>query len=120
MTTSTGKPNKRPEETTKVRRSQAPGKTIESRENQLIRLAYDLAERKIRNGTATAQEVTYFLKMGSVVSQLEKAKLEKENQLLEAKTQSLQSQKAVEELYKKAMAAFRTYSGQEDIPDEND
>lgn len=120
MTKSTGKPNERPEETTKVRRSQAPGKTIASRENQLIRLAYDLAERKIRNGTATAQEVTYFLKMGSVLAQLEKAKLEKENQLLEAKTESLHSRKKIEELYTKAMAAFKTYSGQEEIPDEDE
>jgi len=109
-----------PEETTKIKRRQAPGRTIESRENQVIRLAYDLAEKRIRNGTATAQEVTHFLKTGSVLAQLEKAKLEKENELLQAKTESLQSQKKVEELYSKAMAAFRTYSGQEEEIDEDE
>jgi len=117
MAKSTGKP----EETTKVkRRHQAPGRTIESRENQIIRLAYDLAEARIRKGTATSQEVTHFLKTGSVIAQLEKAKLEKENELLKAKTESLQSQKRVEELYANAMKAFKTYSGQEENDDEDD
>lgn len=124
MTKTTGKPIKRQEEenkeTDKIRRRQAPGKTIESRENQIIRLAYDLAERRIKNGTASSQELTHFLKTGSVLSQLEKAKLEKENELLKAKTESLQSQKRVEELYANAMKAFRTYSGQEEISDEDD
>jgi ribosomal protein S16 len=95
----TGKPAKRPEDSIKVKRRQAPGRTIESRENQVIRLAYDLVEKRIKNGTATSQEVTHFLKTGSVVAQLEKAKLEKENELLKAKTEALQSQKRVEELY---------------------
>jgi len=119
MSKSTGKPTQRPEEINKIKRRQAPGKTIQSRENQIIRLAYDLAEKRIKNGTATSQEVTHFLKTGSIVTQLEKAKLEKENELLKAKTEALQSQKRVEELYANAMKAFRTYSGQEEIIDED-
>jgi len=119
MTNSTGKPTKR-QEAIKIKRRQAPGRSIESRENQIIRLAYDLAEKRIKNGSATAQEVTHFLKTGSVLNQLEKAKLEKENELLEAKTQALQSQKRVEELYANAMKAFRTYSGQEELSDDTD
>lgn len=124
MTKSTGKPTKRQDniekEINKNKRRQAPGKTIESRENQIISLAYDLAEERIRKKTATSQEVTHFLKMGSTQAILEKAKLDKENQLLQAKTEALKSQKKVEELYANAMKAFRTYSGQEEAPNEED
>jgi len=118
------KPTKRheqqKEEIKKIKHRQAPGKTIESRENQIIRLAYDLAEERIRRKTATSQEVTHFLKAGSILTQLEKAKLDKENQLLEAKTQALQSQKKVEELYDKAIKAFRVYNGQEEKTEDED
>jgi hypothetical protein len=106
--------------TKQKRRGQAPGTSIESRENQIIRLAYDLVEKRIRNGTATSQEVTQFVKMGSSSAQLERTKLERENQLLEAKAEALRSQKKIEELYANAMKAFRTYSGQEEIEDEDD
>jgi len=123
MTKSTGKPSKRldeiPEESNKVKRRQAPGKTIKAREDQLISLAYDLVEKRIRKGTATSQEVTQFIKAGSSQSQLEKVKIEQENILLKAKAEALQSQKRVEELYSEAMKAFRTYSGQEQHDDEN-
>jgi len=123
MTKPTGEPIKRPtdtfEEPTKPKRRQAPGKTIESRENQIIRLAYDLAEERIRRKTATSQEVTHFLKAGSIIAQLEKAKLDKENQLLQAKTEALKSQKRVEELYANALSAMRSYQGQEDNSDED-
>jgi|SRR6185369_8385241 len=117
MAKSTGTPK---DTTPKIKRRQAPGKTIDARENQIIRLAYDEAERRIRNKTDTSQEIVHFLKTGSVIAQLEKAKLEKENELLKAKTESLQSQKRVEELYANAMKAFRTYSGQEESTDEDD
>ena len=122
MTKLTGQPRKRheeDEEPKKIRRRQAPGRTIETRENQIIRLAYDEAERRIRNKTATSQEIVHFLKQGSVIAQLEKSKIEQENLLLQAKSESLQSQKRVEDLYAQAMKAFRTYSGQEEPNDED-
>lgn len=102
----------------KVKRRSAPGRTVELRENQLISLAYDLIEKRLRNGTATSQEVTTLIKFGSTTGQLEKAKLANEVKHLEAKTEALQSQKKIEELYGNALAAMRTYSGQEDNPDD--
>lgn len=101
------------------RPGQAPGKTIEARENKMISLAYDLVEERIRKKIATSQEVTAFLKAGSVQTQLEKTKLKKDIELLEAKTESLKSQKRVEELYANAMTAFRAYSGQEEDIDDD-
>jgi hypothetical protein len=124
MPKSIGKPYKRhrpkKEDTKKVKKLQAPGKTIESRENQLIGLAVGLAERQIREGTASSQVITHFLKLGSTQMLLEKAKLDKENKLLEAKTAALESQKKVEELYANAFAAMRVYNGQEVESDEDD
>lgn len=95
-------------------RRRAPAKTLEGRENQLISLAVDLAEAQLAKGTASSQVITHYLKLGSTREQLEKEKLIKENELLRAKTESLQSAKNVEQLYKEALNAMRSYSGQSD------
>lgn len=91
---------------------QAPASTPEGREHQLISMAYDLAEQRLRDGTASAQEVTHFLRLGSANARLEMKKLEQENRLLEAKIEALESQKHTEALYAEALSAMRTYSGQ--------
>lgn len=89
----------------------APATTPEGREQQLVSLAYDLAETRMRNGTASAQEVTHFLKAGSVNARLEREILKGQRDLTNAKTESIQSQKRVEELYAEALTAMRRYSG---------
>ena len=88
-----------------------PGLTPESRENQLISLAIDLAEKQLRDGTASSQVISHFLKLGSTVNMLEKGKLAKELELITAKTEAIKSGKNVEELYKAALDAMRSYSG---------
>lgn len=88
-----------------------PAITPEARENQLIALAYDLVEQRMLDGTATSQETTHFLKLGSTKAKLEKEKLRKENLLLEAKKDALESSKKSEELFSKAIEAMRSYSG---------
>jgi len=95
-------------------RKMRPALTPEARENQLISLAVDLAEKQLQEGTASSQVITHYLKLGSTKERLEKEKLEEENKLLRAKTESLQSQKRVEELYMEALNAMRNYSGQGD------
>jgi hypothetical protein len=92
-----------------------PATTPAGRENQLISLAYDLVEQRIRDGTATSQEVTHFLKLGSSREQLEQQRIEHENRLLEVKREAIESQKAVEIMYKDALNAMRTYSGQDPV-----
>lgn len=96
----------------KEKRTRPPALTPEGRENQLISLAIDLAEKQLSEGTASSQVITHYLKLGSTKERLEKEKLEKENELLKAKTESLQSAKRVEELYKEALNAMKRYSGQ--------
>jgi len=89
----------------------------EARENQLVSLAVDLAEKQLRDGTASSQVITHYLKLGSTKERIEKEILEKQKELIEAKTQSLQSAQRIEELYKNALDAMRKYSGQGDPDD---
>ena len=93
-------------------RKMRPALTPEARENQLISLAVDLVEQRLIDGTASSQETTHFLKLGSMKNRLEMEKLEEENKLLKAKTESIQSQKRVEELYLEALNAMSNYAGQ--------
>ena len=88
-----------------------PATTPEAKENRLISLAVDLAEKQLRDGTASSQVISHYLKLGTSREQLEQRKLEKETRLLEAKVESLESTKRVEELYNKALGAMRSYSG---------
>lgn len=90
-----------------------PATTLEGRERQLVSMAVDLAEKRMREGTASAQEVSHFLKLGSTREQLEQQRLRQENELLLAKVEQLKSAKKVEELYENALNAMRSYSGQD-------
>lgn len=98
----------------KTKKKIRPALTPEARENQLIALATDLVEQRLINGTASSQETTHFLKLGSTKNRLEMKKLEEENKLLTAKTKAMKSQQQSEEMYKKAIEAFRTYAGSEE------
>lgn len=89
-----------------------PALTPEARENQLIYLATDLAEKQLREGTASSQVITHYLKLGSTKERIEKEILENQKELIKAKTKKLESDKKVEELYAKAISAMRRYSGQ--------
>lgn len=98
-------------------REMRPALTPESRENQLIYLATELAEKQLREGTASSQVIAHFLKLGSTKAELEKERLKLENELTRAKTESLDSVKHIEEMYSKAIDAMRNYSGQGDPDD---
>lgn len=97
-----------------------PALTPEARENQLIYLATDLAEQQLRDGTASSQVITHYLKLGSTKERIEKDILEKQKELISAKTEALRSQKRVEELYADAISAMRKYSGHGDSNDESE
>ncbi len=92
-----------------------PATTPEARENQLIAQAVDLAERQLMDGSASAQVISHFLKLGSSRERLEQERLEKENSLLDAKRDAIASAARVEELYKTALDAMRSYAGQEPL-----
>lgn len=94
-----------------VKRRGRPAASPEARENQMISLAVDLAEQQLLDGTASSQVITHFLKLGSTKERIEKEILEKQKELISAKTEALQSQKRVEELYANALSAMRSYQG---------
>ena len=91
-----------------------PARTPKARENQMINLAINLAEKQMLEGTASSQVITHFLKLGSEKAKLERKKLEHENELLKAKTESLKSTKKIEELYSNALQAMQEYRGGSD------
>lgn len=95
-----------------------PAKTPRGRENQMISLAYDIAEKQMRAGTASSQVITHFLKLGTEREMLERTKLEQETLLAQAKVEQLASAARIEELYSEAMDAFRGYQPSKDDDDE--
>lgn len=91
-----------------------PALTPEARENQMISLAVDLAEQQLRDGTASSQVITHFLKLGSTKERIEKEILEKQKSLIDAKTKSLEAGARSEELYAKVLEAMKIYTGASD------
>lgn len=97
-----------------------PALTPEARENQMIYLAENLAEQQLRDGTASSQVITHYLKLGSTREKLERERLEEENKLLRAKTKALEDQKELKELYADALKAMRRYSGEGEVDEDDD
>lgn len=95
------------------RRKRRPATTMEGRENQLISSAIDLAEKMLIEGTAPAQVITHFLKLGTTREKLEQQRIQNENLLLSAKVDQMASAKRIEEMYELALRAMRAYSGQD-------
>lgn len=88
--------------------------SLEMQENLMINLAMDLAEKQLREGTASSQVIAHYLKLASSKERLEREKLQEENKLLRAKTEALEAARDVEELYKNAISAISVYRGDND------
>jgi len=97
-----------------------PALTPEAREGQLVSLAVDLAEQQLRDGTASSQVITHYLKLGSMREKLERERLQEEINLQKAKTRAYDSAEEIKELYAEALKAMRNYSGhdEEELYDE--
>lgn len=88
-----------------------PALTPQARENQLINLAFEVAEEQLLNRTASSQVISHFLRLGTERERTEREKLKLEMELTKAKTEALESQKRSEEMYTNAIAAMKSYSG---------
>lgn len=95
--------------------SRAPARTPDERENQLIGLAVDLTERQLMEGTASAQVISHYLKLGSSRERLEQARLKNEVALLQTKRDAMEAEMRTAELIENALQAMKAYSG--NIPD---
>ena len=116
MARKAGKPS---DSSSKSTRKTRPATTPEARENQLISYAIDLAEKQLKEGTASSQVITHFLKLGSSKEKIEKEILEKQKDLIEAKTIAVQSSQRVEELYANALEAMKNYSSSHGGPQDD-
>jgi len=92
-----------------------PATTPQEQESRMINLAYNLAERQLEEGTASAQLITHFVKAASSREYLEQEKIKKETELLQARQEMMASAARIEELYTHAIQAMRTYAGQEPL-----
>lgn len=95
-----------------IPRTTRPPITSEGRDNEMINLAYDLVEQRLRNGTASSQETTHFLKLATEKAQLELEMAKEQKKLIQAKTEALQSAKEIEALYSEAISAMQAYRGE--------
>jgi hypothetical protein len=98
------------------------GTTPEARERQLVSLAVDLAEKQLRDGSASAQVISHYIKLGSSREKLEQQRIGYENTLLQVKAENLANQAKTEELFQNAISAMARYKGQEESsePDYDD
>lgn len=94
-----------------------PALTPEARENQLIAEAIDLVEQRILNGTASSQETTHFLKLGSTKAQYEKEVLKMQRDLMQAKIDNIKSYEKNEEFHQQIIEMFKKYSGEDEYYD---
>lgn len=99
--------------------SRAPARTPDERENQLVEAATDLAEQQLRDGSASAQVITHYLKLGSSRERLEQERLRGEVNLMKIKEEHMASEMRTEELMRNALDAMRGYQGLED-PDKSE
>lgn len=111
---------KSPNSPTSDNKPMRPAINPEMREQQLISLAVDLVEQRLRDGTASAQETVHYLKLASSKTKvdLERAKLE--NELIRAKTQSIKDQADMKTLYLNAIDAMKRYGGHGSATEEED
>lgn len=93
--------------------SRKPATTSEGRESQLVFLAEELAEKQLRDGTASAQVISHYLKLGSSREKLEQQRIAHENEMMRVKIQAAERATEIEELYRNAIDAMRSYSGQD-------
>lgn len=97
-----------------------PASTPDGRENQMISLAMDCAEQQLRDGTASSQIICHYLKLATEERRLERERMAEENKLIKARTEQIQSQQRIEELYANAIKAMRTYGGHGDEDEDED
>jgi len=84
-------------------------RTAAGRESELIDLAYDLVAQRLRDGTATSQETTHFLKLGSMRARKEDKLLEAQIKVAEAKAEAYRSGQNMEAMMAEAINAVKSY-----------
>lgn len=93
----------------------------EARQQQLIAMAYDVAEKRLMEGKASSQEIVYLMRLGSRRERAEQRRIENQADFMSAKTKAIEEAESIDKLYSEAIAAMKVYSGEEvDYGDDSD
>lgn len=104
----------------KSKRNLAPALTDDSEEKQIITLARQRSLERLQNGTASAQEIVYWLKAGSSEKRTELEIMEEQKKLLVAKTKAIKEAETSAKAYTDAIEAMKSYSGVSDEEEDLD
>ena len=99
-------------ETNKPRRNVKRSRSLEARENKMICLAEELAEKQLIEGTASSAVITHYLKLGSTREKKEQDRLSVQNEMFGAKTKALNQSANKDDIYRQAIEAMRSYRGE--------
>jgi len=91
-----------------------PDFTAAARERRLIGLAYDEAERRLKDGTASSEMICHFLRVGSSKEYLDQQLMAGKIELQAAKTEMFKAQQKTEEMFVEAIAAMKSYQGNDE------
>lgn len=89
-----------------------PARTRDRRVQQLVGLAENLVEERLREGTASPTEVTAVLRYGSQSEVANIDRIKAQTQYLLAQKAKAESETVREEMFQRAMDAMSRYSGQ--------
>lgn len=83
----------------------------------MIALAFDLAKKRLLEGTATSSEIVHFLKLGSTREKQEQEMMKKKMAVMEAQVKEYESGEDVKKMMEEALQAFRGYKidSEEDV-----
>ena len=88
-----------------------PARTRERRTQQLVVLAEELVEERLRNGTASPTEVTAVLRLGTAQELANVERIKAQTDYLHAQRAKAESETVREEMFKEAMEAMSRYAG---------
>lgn len=88
-----------------------PARTRERRTQQLVVLAEDLIEERLRKGTASPTEVTAIIRLGTAQELANIERIKAQTDYLHAQKAKAESETVREEMFKEAMEAMSRYAG---------
>lgn len=112
-------PAKKEPEKDHVAPRRQPANTPEDREQQMISYADALAEKQLRQGTASSQVITHYLKLGTGRERLEQEKIANENLRLRAQVAQMESQTRAEDLMAELLGQMKLYMGVDEDDDDS-
>ena len=105
---------KKKEGPSKAPSKRRPALSPEAQESRIAAMAMNLVEEQLENGTISSTVLAEIIRRNSTKHRLENEILERQKELIVAKTENLKSSSRMEELYAEAMNVMRQYSGKDD------